>query len=202
MIFILFSIRRYYLEKVLLPAVYFNDFFLLLVDSWSGQKDPWPYRDVFGGRERGAPECRVEIIPDKCTNLCQPLDTTFHRQLKYLAKKIVSHFELFEERVTHPDDLLHKRNGILKLQSLLRHQLSAPIFVPMIRYAWKSSGYIDDAGPFQTVKEVCFDFLRTDPPNCMKCNQNQRFIKCSRCRQILCFDCFFFDYHIASCTAN
>ena len=42
------------------------------------------------------------------------------------------------------DVKLHERDSIIKLQSLVYNQFSAPRFQPMILYAWYKAGYLDE----------------------------------------------------------
>ena len=82
--------------------------FLLLrktfYNSWTGQTNVDSYSKFFGA-EHCKPEITIKIIPEKCTPLAQPLDTTFHRQLKYLAREILAGLELFVNiEGVHPDD--------------------------------------------------------------------------------------------------
>jgi hypothetical protein len=92
------------------------------------------------------------------------------------------------------DFKLHDRNNIIKMHSLIYNQLQAPIFEPMIRYSWYVCGYVTErAGKFLNANEILFDFSITtcDVSFC----QNGSFIKCSHCREVLCFHCFFIAFH-------
>lgn len=191
------SLYEYYVDNILVKNM--SSDFLLTIDSWPGQTDPSIYEKRFG-KDTGRPSCEVKIIPEKCTSICQPLDTTFHRQLKYLAKEICAHISVFESQdAIRPEDKITNRNNIIKLQSLLHHQFSAPIFQPMLKYCFISSGLIQETIKFLNAKEVCFTFATEDQNICAKCSC-QRFIKCSWCREILCFSCFFYDYHTVHCS--
>jgi len=196
------SLVKYFNEQIILKEM--EEDFLYIIDSWGGQTDPDIYASIFGHKNH-APEAEVHIIPEKCTPYCQPLDTTFHRQLKYLARRIVNHFDIFIEiHPIHPEDRITYRNGIIKLASLLHHQLSAPIFNSMIRFSFYSSGLLEleDKEEFANVQQVCFTLSATDPGNCSKCKTELRFIKCSRCREVFCFSCFFFQLHTMDCAAE
>ena len=196
------SLVKYFNEQIFRNEM--DEDFLYILDSWSGQTNPDIYESIFGP-ENNAAKAEVHIIPEKCTPYCQPLDTTFHRQLKILARRIINHMDIFIEPLgINPEDRITYRLGILKLVSLLHHQLSAPIFNAMIRYSFYSSGLIEaeDKEEFANVLQVCFEWNEDDDPNCSKCKKEMRFIKCSRCREILCFSCFFFDFHTMHCAAG
>ncbi|XP_067140536.1 uncharacterized protein [Centruroides vittatus] len=188
-----------YVKDVLSPNITENS--LLIIDSWSGQTNINIYNTVFQ-TSTNQNSCEILIIPPKCTSICQPLDVGFHRQLKLLAKEILNAIQLF------CNDSSMKlfwttRNGIIKLHSILHHQLSAPIFNNLIKHAWFASGLINEKCQFLNVKQVCFSFLNTDSLNCVESNcENLRFVKCARCQQILCLFCFVEKYHVNSCPSN
>ncbi len=192
------SLFEYFLQNVVAECM--DEDFLFIVDSWSGQVNPDIYRSVFGPSNQ-RPECELHIIPEKCTPYCQPLDTTFHRQLKNLARRILNYCQVFvEPDGIHPDDRITTRIGVIKFQSLLHHQLSAPIFNPMIRYAFYSSGLVEEKEKFLNVEQVCFTFAAAESTKCSRQNcEKMRFIKCSRCRDNLCFSCFYFEFHTIEC---
>lgn len=193
------SLVKYFNKQIILREM--KQDFLYILDSWTGQTNFEIYESIFGA-VNNAPKAEVQLVPEKCTPFCQPLDTTFHRQLKILARRIFNHFELFIEPFgIHPEDRITSRNGIIKLHSLMHHQLSAPIFNAMIRYSFYSSGFLEeeDREEFLTVQELCFEFSESDSFNCSDCCKEFRFIKCSRCYHILCFSCFFFVFHTTEC---
>jgi len=167
-----------------------------LIDNWSGQIDPSLYED-FGKNDN--PELKLLLIPPKTTSMCQPLDTYFNRELKYLARKIYSY------ALVHGDDFgtpynLTDRNNILLIQSLLHFTLTAPIFKSMIRHSWFTSGLISDNGPFQNVFSACFTIQNS---HCSKTNcKSTPFIRCSWCKSELCFFHFVPDYHMMSCESG
>ena len=86
---------RYYLENVLKKVV--KGSFLLLIDSWNGQKDIQMHNEVFGVKnvdeeddepdESQSSMCKVCIIPPGTTSICQPCDVYFYRQVKLLTRK-------------------------------------------------------------------------------------------------------------------
>ena len=176
------SLVEYWRDTVLAQCLLKNSKYLLLSDSWSTQGAKSLY-------ERLKNLERLEI-PPKTTSLIQPLDVYFNRQWKAIARKAYDRVRLDEINVN-----LSERNNIIRLQSLIHNQMSSPIFVPMIKYAWYASDYSrENPSPFQNVEEVCFSF---DCENCSEqsCGQSP-FITCSQCQKDLCFDHFFLSDHI------
>jgi hypothetical protein len=192
------SLVEYFLDKVLIPAQ--KDDFLYLIDSWTGQTNLEMYTQRFG--IEGTPKCIVKRIPEKTTSLVQPLDTTFNRQWKSFIRKLTSYFTL-HNRDVHRDDQIYSRNSVIKMHQLFYHQITSPIFIPMIKYSWKSSGLIYTAEPFWTVKQACFS--TRGPCKLMSNNQcctSPAFIQCARCRIPICFICFYDGDHYATCSSN
>ena len=176
------SLVEYWRDHVLLPSISLSSRSLLLSDSWSGQSNAKGiYKKIKG-------LYRLEI-PPKTTPKIQPLDVFFNRQYKIIVHRLY-------DRVILEDINIHltERNNIICLHSLIHNQLSVPIFVPMIPYAWFKSGYVDaNPGHFQTVVDVCFKFHQghCDMEGC----DSFSFIRCSYCDKILCFDHFFINFH-------
>src|SRR5699024_9413504 len=91
------------------------------------------------------------------------------------------------------------REDVIKIHSLVHHQLSAPVFSSaMIKYAWFASGLDNDRKVFQNVKQVCFP-LEAVKNKCMQCKNTNSFIRCSKCNLFLCFPCFYDKYHPICC---
>ena len=81
--------------------------------------------------------------------------------MKNRAKRLYNRVAL-----DHLNVILHERNPLIKLVSLIHKQLSAPVFENMILYSWYSCAYLkDDPSPFKNVNEVCFPNL-TINQNC------------------------------------
>ena len=140
------SLVKYWRDKVLVPSI--GKKTLLLSDSWSGQNDESIYHDIKSIKK----EIRRIQIPPKTTSDIQPLDKYFKCQMKNLAKRLYNRVAL-----DHLNVILHERNTLIKLVSLIHNQLSAPVFENMILYSWYSCGYLkDDPSPFKNVNEVCF----------------------------------------------
>ena len=176
------SLVEYWRDHVLLPSISLSSRSLLLSDSWSEQSD------AKGIYKRMKGLYRLEI-PPKTTPKIQPLDVFFNRQYKVIAHRVY-------DRVILDDINIHlaEQNNVIRFHSLIHNQLSAPIFVPMIRYAWFKSGYVDaNPGQFQIVVDVCFKFHQghCDMEGC----DSFSFIRCSYCDKILCFNQFFINFH-------
>lgn len=195
------SLNEYFLVKQVVPKV--SQPFVWIVDSWAGHTNLSSYNKLFG-KENDMPEICLKIIPEKCTSLVQPLDTFFHRQLKYLAKEILASLEvLLNIAGVHQEDNWNTRHGVIKLQSLLHFFLSAPIFKEMIKYSWYSSGLTGIKNKFLNVKDVCFTFIDLDNLSCemLDCHE-VRFIKCSHCRKNICINCLWTENHYNFCEKN
>jgi hypothetical protein len=160
------------------------------VDSWGGQADATIYDDSFGKQSREV-TCTVKVIPSKCTPFCQPCDVYFYRQMKIFIKK-----------VQHASDLLKEQREItsrvdaFKIHAIVHHQLSAPVFENMVKYAWFASKLTSNRSVFNNINEVCFPVTLTRK-KCI-CN-GVPFIKCSWCEVTLCLKCFYDRYHPKSC---
>lgn len=107
-----------------------NQHFLLLIDSWGGQTKPEIYDEIFQDEEK-LPTCTVKVIPPKCTPIVQPCDVYFYRQVKNLIKHLQNAAYLIEKNRE-----INSREDCIKIQSIVHHQLSSPIFDKIIRYAW------------------------------------------------------------------
>ncbi|XP_046753391.1 uncharacterized protein LOC124416409 [Diprion similis] len=178
-----------FLRNALKPYVQ-NEKFLLLIDSWGGQTNPELYDEMFQD-DKKLPTCTMKIIPPKCTPLVQPCDIYFYRQVKNLIKRLQNCAFLIER-----DREINSTENCIKIQSIVHHMLSFPIFSDMIRFAWFTSNLTNDRKFFFNVNKVCFptDTLR----NKYSC-KNASFIRCTRCRAVLCFPCFHDNYHSGSC---
>lgn len=192
------SLNEYLIEKLLIPNI--KGPFLHIVDAWAGHKNPDSYAKYFGG-STGRPEIDLQVIPDKCTPTCQPCDATFYRQLKYLSSEITSGLRLhLGVPEVHKEDSWNTRKGQIKLQSLYHFQLSAPIFQPMLKYAWYACKLTFEKTKFENVKQVCFIFSESDSQKCEigDCSK-VRFIKCAWCRKCLCAHHLWLEFHMDFC---
>lgn len=178
-------------ETIIAPYVE-NKNFLLILDSWGGQKDPSLFHQRFTN-EDGERNSSVEIIPPHCTPIAQPLDVFFFRQVKIFIKHLHNSTVLLEAG-RH----ISSREDAIKVHSIIHHQLSSPAFQPMIKYAWIASGLIDEVHQhFNTVNQVCFA-QEVLPSTCVDCG-GKGFIRCARCGKFLCFVCFYDLYHPRNC---
>lgn len=71
-----------YLKTVLKPYVS-NNPFLIIIDSGGDQKNIHIYNEIFINEEN-KPTFNLQIIPPKCTPICQPCDVYFYRQIKII----------------------------------------------------------------------------------------------------------------------
>lgn len=166
--------------------------FLLILDSWGGQTDSAVINNYFTESD-GKRSVELEVIPPHCTPFCQPCDVFFFRQVKIIVKKLHNCTQLLQE-----GRQINKREDAIKINALVHHQLSAPIFRNMLKYAWyKSKLLTGDSPHFHTVNDICFPkAVNLNPCTCKKV----AFIKCARCNLQLCFTCFYDCYHPSTCT--
>lgn len=185
-----------FLDRLVVPVAEYNQI-LYILDNWTGQTNIELYDERFEDKETF--DFILKFVPEGCTDLCQPLDTYFHRLLKFLVKQFYYYDSLHCHREAEELSELCSRNGILKLQSLVHFVLSAPVFLPMVRYCWYSSGvWADGDKPiFENVSQVCFQSKET---NCSLIDcEIVSFIKCSWCKFSFCFTHFYKNYHASSC---
>ncbi|GFW78911.1 HTH CENPB-type domain-containing protein [Trichonephila clavipes] len=184
------ALYKDFLIDVMKPYVK-EEKFIFLIDSWGGQTNPVLYDEIFTD-DKGIPTCTMKVIPPKCTPLGQPCDVYFYRQVKNFIKRLQNCAYIIEQ-----DREISSREDCIKIQSLVHHQLSTPIFCCMLKYAWCAAKLCDDRTSFMNVNEVCFriDVLK----NSCEC-KNSAFITCARCRNNYCFPCFYDRYHPTSCS--
>ncbi|GFU29024.1 HTH CENPB-type domain-containing protein [Trichonephila clavipes] len=123
------SIVQDFLIDVMKPYVK-EEKFLFLIDSWGGQTNPVLCDEIFRD-DKGIPTCTMKVIPPKCTPLVQLCDVYFYRQVKNFIKRLQNCAYIIEQ-----DREISSREDCIKIQSLVHHQLSAPIFCCMLKYAW------------------------------------------------------------------
>ncbi|GFW59534.1 HTH CENPB-type domain-containing protein [Trichonephila clavipes] len=171
------ALYKDFLIDVMKPYVK-EEKFLFLIDSWGGQTNRVLYDEIFTD-DKGIPTCTMKVIPPKCTALVQPCDVYFYRQVKNFIKRLQNCAYIIEQ-----DREISSREDCIKIQSLVHHQLSAPIFCCMLKYAWFAAKLCDDRTSFMNVNEVCFriDVLK----NSCEC-KNSAFITCARCLNNYCF---------------
>lgn len=131
---------------------------ILLVDAYGGHKNA-----TF---QKKADELNIDIhiMPKSTTRFCQPLDIYFFRQYKIIVRRIVnSARDRFLDKVhaVKPKDRLF----IIKMHSIVYNQLQAPIYRPMLLYAWRKPGYdttSDVPEKFLSVLEVNFSYRKEE----------------------------------------
>lgn len=178
------SLFKRFVKRILVPEAY--DHYLLLLDSWTGQLSDENYEDF--------PEnitCKCLQIPPKTTSVLQPLDVYYFRQWKEFAAMITDYVMLNKSTV---DVDLGARDEIIKMQSLIHNQFSSERFVPMGLAAWyKSELRPDSPGKFENASQILFP---ADLGFCAMHNCSEKaFLRCSYCRNDLCFSHFYKDYH-------
>ncbi|CAF1380908.1 unnamed protein product [Didymodactylos carnosus] len=160
---------------------------LLLSDSYPGQC----HAETYEPKNCGGKQVTRLQIPQNTTDQLQLLDCYFNRQIKNFLKACYNRMALDEL-----DIHLHQWNNIIRLVSLLHNQLSADVFVSMIKYSWFASGLLkEDPSRFQNVNEVCFPKSRNHEEWEEKDCDESVFINCARCSKKLCFEHFFVGYH-------
>ena len=177
------SLVEYWRDNMFVPSITDSPRTLLLSDSWPGQGDAQ-------GIYEKIRNCKRMEIPPKTTAKIQPLDVFSNHEYKGIARRVYDRVIL--------DDIdiqMAQRNNIMRLHSLNHNQISAPIYKPIIRYAWFKSGHLHNhPGQFQTVTDVCF---KLSQPHCdISSCDSFSFIRCSYCRKILCVNHFFIEYHM------
>lgn len=186
------SLYKEYLKSVVEPYVR-NDPFLFIVDSWEGQKDFETYNEIFRD-DNNESTCNLQLIPQECTQICQPCDVYFYRQVNNLMRKIQTCPDLLADA---ENVQLNTRADAIRIQSLTHYLLSAPEFKCMLKYAWYASKLADDRDIFYNVNQLCFP-SNIHSRKCV-CGQRDSFIKCSWCCNFLCFHCFYTNFHPRHC---
>lgn len=159
---------------------------LLIVDSWTSFKSHDYIQEHLGSEH----EVTIMNIPPKCTPICQPLDVYFNRMWKSYARNVTEH------AILHcTEDVLSKRDNVIKLHSLIHEQFMAPRFKTFIQYAWHAAGYTPNhPGEHYTPNGFCFDFESTAKCSTTNCSQSV-LLRCAHCLKNLCFTCFFTNCH-------
>lgn len=83
--------------------------------------------------------------------MIQPLHVFFFRPWKNFIKNFSDVVVLYNYEIN-----LHLRNNIIKLQSLIHNQFSAPRFSNLMKYAYYKSGYLEEKPPtFENPVDFC-----------------------------------------------
>lgn len=115
---------------------------MLLSDSWSGHSSERMKSTI---RMLGV---KPLTIPPHTTDIVQPLDVGFFRQLKIFIRRITE-----EAIVSDRIDEITSRDGIITLMSIIFNQLQAPAYRDLWRFAWR-----------HTDANYSSDELVNDPP--------------------------------------
>jgi hypothetical protein len=81
----------------------------------------------------------IAQLPKGTTGFKQPLDRYFFRIWKSFARRINDYVVLDDIPI-----MMHQRDNILKLQSLIHNQLGSPIFKSFRQVAWFKCGYLNE----------------------------------------------------------
>lgn len=161
---------------------------LLLIDAWGGHCDEAVKECTPPGKEITA-----EVIPKGTTSKIQPLDVFGFRIWKNYVRRFSDIVFLNNEDIN-----LHHRNNIIRLQSLVHNQFSAPRYKDLFKYSWFKSGYLIER-PQQFENPVQFAFSDSSSATCeIDGCKNIAVVRCSWCRKSLCLHHFFHDYHFHS----
>jgi hypothetical protein len=165
---------KIWLEEVFYPNV--DQESILLLDSWSGHCTD----AVAKAKNPRNKKLNVEIIPKGTTGRIQPLDVFGFRIWKNYVRHFSDSVILLNYEVT-----LHKRNDIVKLQSLVHNQLSSPRYINLFKYSWYKSGYIGEKpDEFDNPVEFAFGQMETVKCEVASCNE-VGVIRCSWCKKVL-----------------
>ena len=178
---------KVWLQDVLLPNV--HEKAVQMIDSWSTYKN----KELLDSVMPEGQELKIVTVPPGSTGICQPLDIFFFRMWKDFVRKIWDRV-VEEER----DTILHLRNNVLKLQSLVHNQFSSPRYSPMWSVGWSRPGYSEQPD-FKHVTPSQFCFNNEDAKLYNRCGNagclGKHFLTCAWCKEAHCFKCFFVDYH-------
>lgn len=133
-------------------------------------------------------------FPPKTTGMIQPCDVLLFKTWKDFVRRISDRLLMDEAPIN-----LFQRDSILKLQSLVFHQLRAPIFRDFHRQAWAIAGFRDRIlEHYEKPIDYCFSVT-----GCCKVDgcEELELLKCGWCGMGLCVQHFFIDYHF-SCIAE
>jgi hypothetical protein len=159
---------------------------LLLLDSCSSHKNTSAIQNLVSRCGYEKEKLEVLHIPPHCTDVLQPEDVFLFRMWKQICRKISNRSACCETPIK-----MFQRDNILKLQSLVYHILCSPRFQGSLKYAWYKSGYGSRPDRFEGITEFCFKNLKL----CKKCDDIPT-IRCAYCKECLCFEHFFVQYHL------
>uniref|UniRef100_A0AC34GIY4 Transposase n=1 Tax=Panagrolaimus sp. ES5 TaxID=591445 RepID=A0AC34GIY4_9BILA len=167
----------YWLEEIFKPNAGPNP--VLVVDSWNG------YDQAFAQDED---DIQYHVLPPKSTGKAQPCDVYFMRPFKNFIRLFTCKAQ--REKTFAISD----RRGMATILDCTIGQFAAPVFQPMIQYAWYAAGYLEERPPpFDTPVKVCFDSIDIHA-HCSSC-EKRPFIKCAHCMEFFCFEHFVLNLH-------
>ncbi|GMT24185.1 hypothetical protein PFISCL1PPCAC_15482 [Pristionchus fissidentatus] len=179
--------REWVNKCIFTPSTTSNDL-LILLDSWTSFRD----QAAIDSSLPSGKTLHTRQIPAGATGIFQPLDVFFFRPFKALVRRIQGYgFRNF------PTFIIFQRDPILKVISLSFTVMRAPIFKPMIQYAWHAAGYLDSAPTvrFKTPVQLCFPKSVHSTKCCSLGCMMMSFIKCPMCNFTWCFKCYVIEFH-------
>lgn len=130
------------MDEVLWPDLVGRENVLLLVDSWTSNKDDDLYKSTVPKNVKFI----KRLIPAKCTGIVQPADVYFFRPYKNFVRFLTDTLLIAKDNVN-----IWHRDYFLRIQSFAHYQFSAKRFENLIRFAFFKCGYIvNHPGPFDT----------------------------------------------------
>jgi len=165
-----------------------DDISVVMLDSWTG----FIKTDLLDVEVKYGKEVEICTIPPGATAVAQPLDVGWNYYLKEMQRKMTEKIILAEL-----DFPVYIRDNIVKLTSIVFHQLCSPRFTEMVKYAWFKAGYLKERpGYFQNPSSFVLDsvFKICEKSGCNK----HSFMRCAWCAQYLCFTHIFksTDFHL------
>lgn len=170
---------KVFLDEVLWPDLVGRENVLLLVDSWTSNKDDDLYKSTVPKNVKFI----KRLIPAKCTGIVQPADVYFFRPYKNFVRFLTDTLLIAKDNVN-----IWHRDYFLRIQSFAHYQFSAKRFENLIRFAFFKCGYIvNHPGPFDTPIDYCCERIQSDEYTETDCEQTA-FIRCAHCEKVFCID--------------
>ena len=133
----------------------------------------------------------IQQIPPGTTSLVQPLDVLGFRPWKNFVRHMEDFVILHDIPVT-----LSQRNNALKVQSLAFEQIRSPRYKALFQLSWHKAGLLSERPDSSFPCPVQFGFKGQD--FLCSCCEELTMIRCSWCKQSLCFSHFFVEHHICN----
>lgn len=118
---------KVFLDEVLWPDLAGRENVLLLVDSWTSNKDDDLYKSTVPKNVKFI----KRLIPAKCTGIVQPADVYFFRPYKNFVRFLTDTLLIAKDNVN-----IWHRDYFLRIQSFAHYQFSAKRFENLIRFAF------------------------------------------------------------------